>query len=163
MCSGWFRPVLSSSGSVCWRRSQLQVGNDRIGGKILMSTQVITFVNPFPKAQKDDLFFALRWWRILLYLWWLQSCSINSGLPIITGCWLQEEVIRDHYCCHQQDRCHHYVISVITTIVVITMVNGHLHHRFNRPLFQLELMHSWGLTETHLAKAKHDKLKSKYL
>ena len=24
-------------------------------------------------------------------------------------------------------------------------------------------MHSWGLTETHLAKAKHDKLKSKYL
>ena len=23
-------------------------------------------------------------------------------------------------------------------------------------------MHSWGLTETHLAKAKHDKLKSKY-
>jgi len=44
--------------------------------------------------------------------------SINSGLPIITGCWLQEE---------------------------------------------LELMHSWGLTETHLAKATFNAARSAFL
>ena len=63
-------------------------------------------------------------------------CSINSGLPIINGCWLQEEV--------------HIIIMLD---VLYYYYNCHDHRHNNH--FQLELMHSWGLTETHLAKAKH--------
>ena len=77
-------------------------------------------------------------------LWWQQwqslcnnyFCSINSGLPIINGCWLQEEV--------------HIIIMLD---VLYYYYNCHDHRHNNH--FQLELMHSWGLTETHLAKAKH--------